>query len=53
MTNLQIMIKAMAKFCKDRPKNYTVECNPLQGDYCEALKKHCISLQEQMKVGEE
>lgn len=51
MTNLQIMVKAMAEFCKDCPKNNTAEyneCNPLQGDYCEALNKHCISLQEQM-----
>lgn len=49
MTNLKIMIKAMTEFCKKCPKNYTVECNLLQGDYCEALKKHYISLQEQMK----
>lgn len=50
MTNLQIMIKAMAEFCKNCPKNNTIECNPLQGDYCEALKKHIISLQEKMEV---
>lgn len=49
MTNLQIMIKAMAKFCEECPKNNTIECNPLRGDYCETLTKHCIALQENMK----
>jgi hypothetical protein len=53
MNNLQIMVKAMGAFCKDCPKNNTVECNPLQGDYCEALKKFVISLQEKMKGGAE
>lgn len=49
MTNLQVMIKAMAEFCKDCPKNNTIECDPLKSDYCEDLKRHCISLQEQMR----
>lgn len=53
MTNLQIMIKAMAEFCRDCPKNNTVECNSLKGDYCEALKKHVISLREQMRGTEQ
>lgn len=46
MTNLQIAIKAIAEFCKDCPKNNTVECDPNKGDYCDDLTKRLFEAAE-------